>query len=151
METSTSKATIDTIARECIAVRLRLLNRVITKMYDDALRPLRLKASQVNIMVAAWKLGVANPTKVCEILQLDPSTLSRNVERMRAKGWLEVVSADDGRAQPFRLTAKGHALLEKAVPRWKIGQEQVKRLLGRDMVHLLMKTVEQRVHAGPKA
>ena len=31
---------IDTIARTCIAVRLRLLNRVVTNLYDDALRPL---------------------------------------------------------------------------------------------------------------
>ena len=36
---------IDTIARTCIAVRLRLLNRVVTNLYDDALRPLRLKVS----------------------------------------------------------------------------------------------------------
>ena len=30
--------TIDTISKTCIAVRLRLLNRVITNFYDDALR-----------------------------------------------------------------------------------------------------------------
>ena len=28
---------IDTISRTCIAVRLRLLNRVVTNLYDDAL------------------------------------------------------------------------------------------------------------------
>jgi hypothetical protein len=33
-------STIDTIAKTCIAVRLRLLNRVVTNFYDDALRPL---------------------------------------------------------------------------------------------------------------
>ncbi len=31
-------ASIDAIARNCIAVRVRLLNRVVTKLYDDALR-----------------------------------------------------------------------------------------------------------------
>ena len=36
-------SSIDTIARNCIAVRLRLLNRVVTNFYDDALRPLGLK------------------------------------------------------------------------------------------------------------
>ena len=35
--------TIDTIARECIAVRVRMLNRIITGIYDDALRPLGLR------------------------------------------------------------------------------------------------------------
>jgi len=32
------KTAADTIARECIAVRLRRLNRVVTNLYDAALR-----------------------------------------------------------------------------------------------------------------
>ena len=34
------QAIIDKIAGECVAVRLRMLNRVITNIYDNALRPL---------------------------------------------------------------------------------------------------------------
>ncbi|HVC99224.1 MAG TPA: helix-turn-helix domain-containing protein, partial [Pirellulales bacterium] len=96
----TSKQTtsqIDTMAQECIAVRIRLLNRVVSNIYDDALRPLGIKVSQMNILVAAAKLGTARPAVVCDLLQLDVSTLSRNVERMVASGWLEVVPDDDGR------------------------------------------------------
>src|SRR5438132_12950524 len=95
---------IDTISKTCIAVRLRLLNRVVTNFYDNALRPLGLKVSQLNILITTGKLGLARPAQVCAILQLDPSTLSRNVERMRAHRWLEVVSDEDARTQPFRLT-----------------------------------------------
>jgi DNA-binding MarR family transcriptional regulator len=139
---------LDTIARECIAMRLRLLSRVVTKVYDDALRPLGLKASQVNILVAAWKLGRANPLRVCEVLHMDPSTLSRNVERMRAKGWLEVVPGHDAREQPFRLTSSGIKLIEKAVPRWKTAQGQARRLLGEAVVDGLGKTVQRLHRAG---
>src|ERR1051326_7701767 len=111
------QAMIDKIAGECVAVRLRMLNRVITNIYDNALRPLGLKVSQMNILVAAAKMATARPLDVCEYLHLDVSTLSRNVERMKARGWLEVVPDDeDGRTQPFQLTAKGRKLLEKAAP-----------------------------------
>ena len=58
MKTPTSS---DVIARDCIAVRMRLLNRVVANLYDDALSPLALKASQLNILVAAAKFGVARP------------------------------------------------------------------------------------------
>src|SRR5215510_265785 len=98
---------IETIVRECIAVRVRLLNRVITSLYDDALRPLGLKVSQLNILVVAAKMGLARPAVVCEVLQLDASTLSRNVDRMRERGWLEVVPGEDARMQPFRMTDRG--------------------------------------------
>jgi hypothetical protein len=52
---------IDKIASECVAVRLRMLNRVVTNTYDDALRPLDLKVSHMNIMVAAANMGTARP------------------------------------------------------------------------------------------
>src|SRR5919202_5976106 len=128
---------IDTISRTCVAVRLRLLNRVVTNLYDDALRPLGLKVSQLNILVAAAKLGVARPAQVCEILQLDPSTLSRNVDRMMAKGWLEAVAEEDARTQPFRLTDQGRRLLERAIPAWEKAQEQAAELLGEPGVTVL--------------
>src|SRR5438309_9048765 len=112
-----TNSSIDTISRTCIAVRLRLLNRVVTNFYDEALRPLGLKVSQLNILIVTARLGLARPAQVCEILQLDTSTLSRNVKPLQAHGWLEVVpEAEDARAQPFRLTAQGKRLIEKAVP-----------------------------------
>ena len=136
-------SSIDTIARTCIAVRLRLLNRVVTNLYDDALRPLGLKVSQLNILVVTAKLGLARPAQVCHTLQLDTSTLSRNVERMRTKGWLEVVPGEDARTQPFRLTAQGRRLLERAVPAWEQAQKQAEELLGDEGIALLNKAAKK--------
>lgn len=125
---------IDQIANECIAVRLRMLNRVVTNIYDDALRPLDLKVSQMNILVATAKMGIVRPADMCEILNLDVSTLSRNVERMKQREWLQVVPELDGRAQPSQLTSEGRKLLENAIPAWQDAQAQVKQLLGKDSV-----------------
>jgi DNA-binding MarR family transcriptional regulator len=136
-------SSIDTIANTCIAVRLRLLNRVVTNFYDDALRPLGLKISQLNILIVTAKLGLARPAQVCEILQLDASTLSRNVERMRAHGWLEVVPDEDARTQPFRLTPQGRRLIEKAVPAWEEAQRQASELLGDEGIALLDKAAKK--------
>src|SRR5271169_6808321 len=134
---------IDTISKTCIAVRLRLLNRVVTNFYDNALRPLGLKVSQLNILIVTAKLGLARPTQVCELLLLDTSTLSRNVERMRAHGWLEVVPDKDARTQPFRLTAEGKRLIEKAVPAWEAAQNQAAELLGDEGITLLDKAARK--------
>ncbi|AMV25239.1 DNA-binding transcriptional repressor MarR [Gemmata sp. SH-PL17] len=134
---------IETIAACCIAGRLRLLNRVVTKLYDDALRPLGLKASQLNILILTAKLGLARPGQVCEILQLDASTLSRNVKPLQAHGWMEVVPGKDARAQPFRLTPKGERLIEKAVPAWEEAQRRASDLLGNEGTSLLDKAARK--------
>ena len=141
------QAMIDKVASECVAVRLRMLNRVITNIYDDALRSLDLKVSQMNILVAAAKIGTARPIEVCEHLHLDVSTLSRNVERMKARGWLEVVANEDGRSQPFRLTPRGRKLLEKAIPAWSEAQQRVKQVLGDGFVEQLNQAIN-RVNKG---
>src|SRR5881392_601928 len=136
------QAMIDKVVSECVAVRLCMLNRVVTNIYDDALRSLDLKVSQMNILVAAAKMGTARPIEVCEHLHLDVSTLSRNVERMKVRGWLEVVPDEDGRSQPFQLTPQGRKLLEKAVPAWSEAQQQVTRILGDRFVHQLNRAVK---------
>jgi DNA-binding MarR family transcriptional regulator len=136
-------SSIDTISRTCIAVRLRLLNRVVTNLYDDALRPLGLKVSQLNVLVVTAKLGLARPAQVCEVLHLDASTLSRNVKPLQEHGWLEVVPDEDARAQPFRLTPQGNRLIEKAVPAWEEAQRQATELLGSEGVALLTKTASK--------
>jgi DNA-binding MarR family transcriptional regulator len=139
----TTTTNIDTIAKNCVAVRLRLLNRVVTNFYDDALRPLGLKVSQLNILVVTAKLGLARPAQVCDILHLDASTLSRNVERMRANGWLEIVPEEDARAQPFQLTSQGRRLIDKAFPAWEKAQRQASGLLGEEGSALLDKAARK--------
>jgi DNA-binding MarR family transcriptional regulator len=135
--------TIDTISKTCIAVRLRLLNRVITNFYDDALRPLGLKVSQLNILIVTARLGLARPAQVCDILQLDVSTLSRNLKPLQAHRWLEVVPEEDARSQPFRLTAQGNRLIEKAIPAWEQAQRQATELLGNEGIALLDKATKK--------
>lgn len=145
-----TKSSIDTISRTCIAVRLRLLNRVVTNFYDNALRPLGLKVSQLNILIATARLGLARPAQVCEILQLSASTLSRNVKPLQANGWLEIGTEEDARAQHFRLTPQGERLIVKAVPAWEDAQRQATALLGAEGIALLDRTARKAgmSHAG---
>jgi len=132
------------IARQCTAARLRKLTRVITKMYDDALRPLGIKVSQMNILVVTGTADSVPPSEVCRRLKLDLSTLSRNVDRMRERGWIDLMEdEDDGRAHSLKLTGQGRRLIEKAVPAWEKTQKEVKALLGAPCVAALHEAAEK--------
>ncbi|MFI5176807.1 MAG: MarR family winged helix-turn-helix transcriptional regulator [Terriglobia bacterium] len=118
------------VAEECIAVRLRLLTRAITRLYNQALRPQGVTVSQMNILVAASCLGEARPQDICHVLHLEKSTLSRDVERMRRQGWLNKKSGEDGRTSLLEVTPAGAKRLEKAIPAWRRAQEEAHLLLG---------------------
>jgi DNA-binding MarR family transcriptional regulator len=124
------KRDVAEVVRDCIATRLRMANRMITKVYDDALRPLGVTITQMSMLVVAEDRGLIRQSEVGADLQLDDSTLSRNLERMRANGWLEEVAGDDARVHSFRLTEAGRALLHKTIPAWRGAQEEAQRLLG---------------------
>src|SRR4051794_7733477 len=114
------------IAGACIAVRLRALNRAVTAIYDEGLRPHGIRAGQLNILVVVARMGVARPGDVCRFLRMDKSTLSRDVEVMRRNGWLEIDESAPGRARPLTLSPAGRALLEESLPAWRQAQEKVK-------------------------
>lgn len=120
----------DIIADQCLAGRTRLLNRTITGIYDEALRPLDITAGQLNVMVTVAKMGSVSPKEIALQLNMEKSTVSRNVERMRARGLLTVRSGKSGRDQIVDIARKGNTLLEKAVPLWNNAQKSTKAILG---------------------
>lgn len=125
---------VSKIANECIAVRLRLINRAVTNIYDDALRPFGLKVSQMNILVVVSLRKTVRPSEIGEVLQIDRSTLSRNIERMKSRGWLENIEDEDARAQPVRLTKTGRDLLKEVSPAWEEAQAQATELMGEEFI-----------------
>src|SRR3954451_8180414 len=132
----------EVIAAECIAVRVRALNRAITALYDDALRPHGLRVGQLNLLVAVARMGTARPADRCRFLRMDKSTLSRDVELMRRNGWLEVDGSGDKRARPLRISAQGRALLEGVVPAWRQAQERARAMLGGEATAALRRAVD---------
>ena len=122
---------------DCIATRLRLATRVVTKVYDDALRPFGLTVSQMALLAVAADRGALRQAEVCTQFQFDDSTLSRNLDRMRANGWLEEVVEADARVHTHRLTESGKVLLERVMPAWRGAQRRANELLGESGVDAL--------------
>ena len=131
MTSDTLKSTVETIASECLAVRIRLLNRTVTNIFDEALRPLGAKVSQLNVLMVVAKRGPISPGDVARRLNMEKSTVSRNIDRMRTRGWLEVSQGDSGRKQVLELAAPGRKLIEKSLPFWKKAQAQTEAMLGK--------------------
>jgi DNA-binding MarR family transcriptional regulator len=124
--------TAERMVRECIAVRVRLINRVISALYDEALRPFGLRISQANILTAVAHMGGARPAEVSRILRIEKSTLSRDVELMRRNGWVESDPPSGGRNQTVRLTPEGTKLLDRIGPSWEKAQAEARLLIGDD-------------------
>jgi len=118
------------IARECLAFRIRMLSRIVTAAYDEAVSKAGLKISQFTVLVAVSNAEKCRPRDLARSLEMDESTLSRNVERMCARGWLRLEPDEDRRGHLITITDKGKATILKAYPQWQKAQEQIVRQLG---------------------
>ncbi len=120
------------VGRQCLARRARLLSRKLTRIYDDALRPLGLTSCQLGILGAIAANPGARAAELHPWLELEQSSFSRNAALMERRGWIEKRPAEDDRGQELLLTKAGSALLAEAIPRWRTAQRQAKRVLGDD-------------------
>lgn len=124
--------TPDDVARSCACLRVRKAARVVTRAYDEALRPLGLKVTQFSVLIAVSVGDGLSITALADALDMERTTLTRNLGPL-ARDKLVAVDAGDGRrARAVRITAKGRALLDKALPLWRQAQDALRRRLGRD-------------------
>jgi DNA-binding MarR family transcriptional regulator len=121
------------IARECPAIRVRQASRALTRVYDDALRPVGLQMSQFSVLIAIAAFTEADATisAVAGSLLMDRTTLTRNLRPLERAGLVRLTRAPgDARARLVVLTHRGEKTIELAYPLWEEALGRVRRLLG---------------------
>lgn len=132
---------IEKVGRECLAGRVRILSRAITGIYDRAMRPHGIKVNQAGILIMLSLKDSSAPGDICRKFQMEKSTVSRNIERMRKQGWIEIGKGEDGLSQALKVTPKGKKLLAEIYSNWERAQKETAELLGEDgvkAIHLLI-------------
>jgi DNA-binding MarR family transcriptional regulator len=118
------------MAEECLAVRVRLLSRRLSRIYDGALRPLGITVAQLNLLSVIEVVGSAPAGRVAELLGMEISTLSRNARIMEGEGWIVIDVAERGNGRVLTLAAAGGEKLRESKPAWERAQTQARALLG---------------------
>jgi DNA-binding MarR family transcriptional regulator len=138
-----TKNSVHELARDCIAVRIRLLGRFITSVYDEFNRPHGVRVAQVNILTVVGRAGPLTPSEVARILVMDRSTLSRDLESLLEEGWLRSLPGKDRRSYSLQLTPAGQAKLEAIMPSWRSAQAEVERRLGKESIAGIFAAVDR--------
>jgi DNA-binding MarR family transcriptional regulator len=123
------------IAARCLAMRSRRLARTVSRLYDEALRPLGLGIAQLGLLVAIQRLAPASPAAVARRLDLEKSTLSRNLRRLREARLISETVEPAGKR--LTLTSAGERVLAEAYPLWREAQRSAMSALGKTLAHAL--------------
>lgn len=116
----------------CTCANLRKATRVVTQLYDAALQPTGLKATQFSLLATLAKRGDMRLTQLADALVMDRTTLTRNIKPLMEKGLIGVAHEKDQRVRMIILTGDGERIFNDALPLWKQVQSQFVDDLGLD-------------------
>jgi len=114
---------------DCACLALRQAARMVTQFYGAELRG-RLEILQFGLLSVLDRRSGCNQAALARELNLDKTTLSRNLKLMEKNGWIERNSSDDLRERGYRLTSAGKKLLQAARPGWKRAQARFQAAMG---------------------
>ncbi len=120
--------------------------RALTQLYDLALRPLGLRATQFTILQFLSLAGEVSQGHLGEMLAMDSTTLTRTLEIMARRGWIAERRGKDRRERWLRLAKAGEAQLHRALPAWEKVQTRLRRQVGeqawKDLLQLTNQVAE---------
>ena len=114
----------------CSAGRLLRAARVLTRHYDDALRPVGITITQFGLLKVIQRLEPESISDIAQALDIDRTTLSRNLKPLEKAGLVFRGSEGESRRRRVLLTTLGVAKLEEAQPFWQAAQDRVEEVLG---------------------
>jgi DNA-binding MarR family transcriptional regulator len=126
------------LAPACICSNLRRAARLVTNYYDKLLEPVGLRMSQAIVLVVLYLAGVQTINEMAEKLELDRTTLTRNLKPLAHQGLLTIAPGSDQRTRVVTLTPEGEAALLKVLPLWEQTQSYMVEGIGKANASLLL-------------
>ncbi len=111
---------------------------MVTQLYDEALKPAGVRATQFPVLATLGSAGPISINRLADRIVMDRTTLTRNLKPLERDGLIAVRPGDDLRVREVSLTAKGRKTLDRAYPLWERVQARLRRQLGDSRVNQLL-------------
>ena len=119
-------------ARRCACATIRRTDRVLTQFYDEILAPSGLYITQFTTLATLSEAAPVTINRLAEILGMDRTTLTRNLEPLTKQHLVRLEEGQDRRMRLVFLTQEGEQALRRAWPLWQEAQARIERALGRE-------------------
>ena len=115
----------------CNCLALRQATRRVTQLYDQALAPIDLRATQFSLLAQVERLAPITLNELAAALVMDRATLGHNVRPLQARGLLQLKVGADRRRRDVSLTKAGRSRLAEGRALWRQAQQSFEAEIGR--------------------
>ena len=118
--------------QRCACATVRRTDRVLTQFYDEILAPSGLYITQFTLLATLSQAAPVTINRLAEIMDMDRTTLSRNLEVLAKQHMVRIEEGEDRRTRQVHLTQEGEQALRRALPLWQEAQVRIEHALGRE-------------------
>jgi DNA-binding MarR family transcriptional regulator len=115
---------------QCACLNARKAARLLSQLYDAALRPVGVRSTQLPLLATIALRGSLTVTELAEAVVIDRTTLTRSLLLLEQRGWVRSTAGEDLRMREINLTPSGREVLRRAIPLWEKAQALVRTSLG---------------------
>ena len=138
------KATLQSMSpMGCSSQKLRSLSRRVSQHFDRIVGTADLKTTQYSLLTNIVRLGPVRPGELAHLLEMDASTLTRNMQPLIAQGWIVVGPGEDGRSRFVSATDTGRGKQAEAKREWKRAQIAFNARMGDERVVRLHALIDE--------
>ena len=141
MQTATRDAA--TAPKGCTNLKMRQLGRLVSRHYEAFLAPAGLRGTQYSLLSHVVTLGPLRLGELAKVMQMDASTLSRNLQPLLDRGLARVDVGEDARSRVVQVTVAGQALRRDSQQAWKRAQLALNLKLGSQRVATLHTLIDE--------
>ena len=127
----------------CACANLRRASRAVTRLYNREMQSQGIEVTQFTLLMALQQAGEISQGKLGKLLALDSTSLTRMLELLRKRGWVQVKEGEDRRVRLFSLAAGGREKFQQAARYWKRAQERLRATLGERTMGQLAAVLEE--------
>ncbi len=129
--------------KRCTCRIMRRTSRVVTKYYDKALKTSGLHAPQLAMLADIAGHENITISDLASVTKMDQTTVTRNVEALRKKGYVNVrLDDEDSRRKCISISESGRNAVKKAFPLWREAQNVLEEKLGAEKYEEFLNTLK---------
>lgn len=129
--------------RGCSSSKLRQLSRRVSRHFDQIVASSGLKTTQYSLLSNIVQCEPIRPGELADRMEMDASTLTRNLQPLVAEGWVLVAPGDDGRSRIVVATAAGREKRCQVQREWKRAQRAFNARVGEARVARLHALIDE--------
>ena len=119
------------LVETCACTRVRTAARLMTRAYDEALKPVGVRAAQLAILAAVDVDEAPSIAELSKRLSMDRTTLSRNLRPLEKARWIRLGVEGWKRSKTVHVTAEGRQRLARATMLWEAAQARFLKSFGK--------------------